>query len=158
MSCGSGCGVPRVVTLSTGGGPAKKYDCIFNVATSAFTGAFGTASAIGWESNDQGVVTCLGGTFFVQDGINKNFGFGIYDGDRMTWADADGYLPAQITSFDSSGAEIAITEFADKLVIDSRPMSRCTAESQSTTRPATSSWPIPKRVREWWCSKLLPTL
>ena len=58
-SCGSGCGVPRVVTLSTGSGPAKKYDCVFNVATSAYTGAFGTASAIGWESNDQGVVTHL---------------------------------------------------------------------------------------------------
>jgi hypothetical protein len=119
-SCGSGCGVPRVVTLSTGSGPAKKYDCIFNVATSAYTGAFGTASAIGWESNDQGVVTCLGGTFFVQDGINKNFGFGIYNGTPTTWTDADGYLPAQITSFDSSGAEVAITEFADKLIIDSR--------------------------------------
>ena len=113
-SCGSGCGVPRVVTLSTGSGPAKKYDCVFNVATSAYTGAFGTASAIGWESNDQGVVTCLGGTFFVQEGINKDFGFGIYDGTPTTWTDADGYLPAQITSFDSSGAEVVITEFADK--------------------------------------------
>ena len=69
-SCGPSCSTPpRVLTLSSGSGPAKKYDCAFNVATSAFTGAFGTASAIGWEGNDQGVVTCLGGTFYVQDGI-----------------------------------------------------------------------------------------
>jgi len=62
-------------------------------------------------------VTCLGGTFFVQDGINRNFGFGIYDGAPMTWADAGGYLPAQVTTFRISGATVSITEFADKVVL-----------------------------------------
>ena len=90
--------------LPAGGGLARKYDCTYNVSTDAFTGAYGTASAIGWEGNEQGVVTCLGGTFFVQDGIYKNFGFGIYDGAPTTWTDADGYLPAQITTFRRSGA------------------------------------------------------
>ena len=80
-------------------GPASTYDCALNVTTDAFTGADGTASAIGWEGNYQGVVTCLGGTFFVQDGIYQNYGFGIYDGAPTTWTDADGYLPAQITTF-----------------------------------------------------------
>jgi len=59
----------------------------------------------------------LGGTFFVQDGINRNFGFGIYDGAPMTWADAGGYLPAQVTTFRISGATVSITEFADKVVL-----------------------------------------
>ena len=102
---------------STSGGPAAKYDCSFNVTTDAFTGAYGTASAIGWEGNHQGVVTCLGGTFLVQDDIYKNYGFGIYNGARMTWADADGYLPAQVTSFTRSGAHVAITEFCDRVVV-----------------------------------------
>jgi hypothetical protein len=110
------------VTVTKGvGGPAPAYDCAFNSETDAFTGANGTASAIGWEGNGQGVVTCLGGTFFLQDGIGQNIGFGIYTGTPTTWTDADGYLPAQITSFQTSGAAVSITEFADRLVLGGHP-------------------------------------
>ena len=54
---------------TVGPGPAIKYDCALTVrpAADAFTGADGTASEIGWEGNQQGVVTCLGGVFFIQD-------------------------------------------------------------------------------------------
>jgi hypothetical protein len=117
--------VPRpagasAATSATGqdaGGPAKKYQCAFNVYTDAFTGAYGTASDIGWEGNGEGVVTCLGGSFAVLDGIYKQFGFGIYTGTRTTWADAQGYLPAQITTFPHAGAIVTITEFADRVVL-----------------------------------------
>ncbi len=102
---------------TTGGGPATKFDCAFNLNTDAFTGAYGTASEIGWEGNSQGVVTCLGGTFVIQEGIVRDFGFGIYSGTPTTWSDADGYLPAQITTFRRAGAVVSITEFADKLVL-----------------------------------------
>ncbi len=108
---------PSAVPRPSGGGPAKQYDCTYNTSTEAFTGAYATASAIGWEGNDQGVVTCLGGTFYVQNGIDRNYGFGLYNGTTTTWTDADGYLPAQITTFHDSGATVAITEFADKIVI-----------------------------------------
>ena len=110
-----------------GSGPASKYDCSLTVrpADAAYTGADGTASEIGWEGNRQGVVTCLGGVFFIQDvlyenygiGFGKNYGFGIYDGGPTTWTDADGYLPAQITSFSRDGARVWITEFCDKVVV-----------------------------------------
>jgi hypothetical protein len=64
------------------------------------------------------VVTCLGGTFVVQYGIlYQDFGFGLYGGQRTTWTDADGYLPAQITTFRTAGAVVSITEFADRVVI-----------------------------------------
>jgi len=108
---------PDPAQLTTGTGPAAQYDCTFNSNTDAFTGAFGTASAIGWEQNHQGVVTCLGGTFYVQDGISRDFGFGIYDGAPTTWVDADGYLPAQVTTFSRSGCTVSITEFADEVTI-----------------------------------------
>jgi hypothetical protein len=108
---------PSPLVLTTGSGPASKYDCSFNLSTDAFTGAYATASEIGWAGNHQGVVTCLGGTFLVQNGINRQFGFGIYNGSQTKWADADGYLPAQITGFRRSGAMVTITEFADKLVL-----------------------------------------
>jgi hypothetical protein len=105
-----------VVPAATGG-PASRFDCVFNVNTDAFTGAYGSASAIGWLGNQQGVVTCLGGTFVVQDGIYRDYGFGIYNGSRTTWSDVDGYLPAQVTTFRRPGVVVAITEFADQVSI-----------------------------------------
>jgi hypothetical protein len=99
------------------GGPTPKYDCNFTGTNDARTGAYQSASAIGWEGNHQGVVTCLGGVFLVQDGLYQNYGFGIYHGEKMTWVDADGYLPAQITTFHRDGAEVAITEYCDRVVI-----------------------------------------
>ena len=100
------------------GGPSAQFACHYNETTEAYTGADGTASAIGWEGNFEGVVTCLGGSFYVQDDIYRDFGFGIYDGGPTTWVDADGYLPAQITTFRRFGATVTITEFADELMID----------------------------------------
>ena len=109
---------------STPGGPQAAYRCSFNVNTDAFTGADGTASAIGWLGDHNSVITCLGGTFVVQDGpggLFQNDGFGVYDGQRATWADADGYLPAQVTTFEDRGATVAITEFADEIVLGDHP-------------------------------------
>ncbi len=110
-----------------GSGPASKYDCALSIrpADADYTGIDGTASEIGWEGNHQGVVTCLGGDFYIQDtlikndaiGFGTNYGFGIYDGGPTTWTDADGYLPAQITSFHRDGAKVSITEFCDKVVL-----------------------------------------
>jgi hypothetical protein len=114
-------GVTPQARVTTGGGASSKYQCSFNVSTDAFTGAYGTASAIGWEGNAAGVTTCLGGSFVVQDGINKQFGFGIYTGTPTTWADADGYLPAQVTTFGHSGARVTVTEFADRVVLGGHP-------------------------------------
>jgi hypothetical protein len=102
--------LPRVV-------PGKS-NCAPSAANDAVTGAYGTASAIGWAGNEHGVVTCLGARFFVQGGIDKAFGFGIYAGGPTTWVDADGYLPAQTTSFRRRGIAVAITEFADRVALD----------------------------------------
>jgi len=98
----------------------QKSDCAPNAANDAITGSFATASAIGWAGNAHGVVTCLGGRFFVPGDINRAFGFGIYGGGPTTWVDAYGYLPAQATSFHRAGAAVTITEFADRVVIGGR--------------------------------------
>ncbi len=127
--CVSGGGVASDATPSvaptTSAGPQQAYRCTFNVDTDAFTGAYGTASAIGWLGDHNSVVTCLGGTFVVQDGpdgLFQNYGFGIYRGQQITWADAGGYLPAQVTTFTiQSGATVSITEFADRTVVGDDP-------------------------------------
>ena len=110
---------------ATAPGPRPQYRCSFNVNTDAFTGAYGTASAIGWLGDHNSVITCLGGTFVVQngpDGYFDNYGFGIYDGQRTTWADAGGYLPEQVTTFDTNtNATVAITEFADQVTLGGNP-------------------------------------
>jgi hypothetical protein len=105
-------------------GPAPAYRCSFNVNTDAFTGANGTASAIGWLGDHNSVITCLGATFVVQDGpggLFQQYGFGVYDGQRTTWRDADGFLPAQVTTFGDHGASVSITEFADEVTLGGSP-------------------------------------
>ena len=108
----------------TGADPGSAYRCTFDVNTDAFTGANGTASAIGWLGDHNSVITCLGGTFVVQDGpggLFQGYGFGIYRGQRTTWADAGGFLPAQVTTFADQGATVSITEFADRVVLGGAP-------------------------------------
>ena len=126
--------VSDIGLTTTGSGPASKYDCALSIrpAADAFTGADGTASEIGWEGNQQGVVTCLGGVFSsLRTAFYQNYGFGIYDGAPTTWTDADGYLPAQITSFSRNGARVSITEFADRVVVSvATPLSPSTAGSR----------------------------
>ncbi len=105
-------------------GPAPAYRCTFNVNTDAFTGANGTAGAIGWLGDHNSVITCLGATFVVQDGPGGLFqqdGFGVYDGQRATWGDAGGFLPAQVTTFGDHGASVSITEFADQVTLGGSP-------------------------------------
>ncbi len=124
-SAAAGAGPAALGTTTVPPGPNSHHDCSFNVNTDAFTGAYGTASAIGWAGDHSSVITCLGGTFVVQDGPDgffKQYGFGIYDGQRTTWADAGGYLPEQVTTFRmTTGATVAITEFADELSLGGSP-------------------------------------
>ena len=81
------------------------------------TGPGVDVSAIGWLGNNEGAVACLGGSFYVQNGINTTYGFGVYNSSPTTWTNADGYLPALVTSFTSGGALVSITNFGDRVVI-----------------------------------------
>src|SRR5271154_1534545 len=51
------------------------------------------ASAIGWFGNGQGATACLGGSFYVPNGIDTTYGFGLYNDSPTTWANAGGDLP-----------------------------------------------------------------
>src|SRR5215469_9438626 len=79
------------------------------------------SSAIGWLGDGQGANACLGGSFYVPNGINTTYGFGVYNSSPTTWTNADGYLPALITSFTSGGAKVSITNFGDRVVIGGNP-------------------------------------
>jgi hypothetical protein len=112
---------------------APPYSCAPNGPAGSQTvyGTFGDASVIGWAGNSQGVVACLGGSFWVDtsgpDGgpgsastaavTGTTYGYGVYDDSATTWANADGYLPALVTSFHRDGAAISITNFGDDVTI-----------------------------------------
>ena len=112
---------------------APPYSCAPNGPAGSQTvyGTFGDASVIGWAGNSQGVVPCLGGSFWVDtsgaDGgpgsastaavTGTTYGYGIYDDSSTTWTNADGYLPALVTGFHRDGAAISITNFGDDVTI-----------------------------------------
>ena len=62
-------------------------------------------------------MACLGGSFYVQDGLNSTYGYGVYDNTRTTWVNAGGYLPALVSTFRRGGAEVSITNFGDELSV-----------------------------------------
>jgi hypothetical protein len=112
---------------------AAPYNCVPNGPAGSQTvyGTFGDASVIGWAGNSQGVVACLGGSFWVDTSgasggpgsastaavTGTTYGYGIYDDSPTTWVNADGYLPALVTTFHRDGATIAITNFGDQVSI-----------------------------------------
>src|SRR5580658_4030615 len=94
----------------------RPYTCAPGV-NDAIQGTYGDAAAIGWAGNDEGVVACLGGSFYVQGALHRTYGYGVYDDSRTTWTNLDGYLPALVTSFHRFGAAISITNFGDELTL-----------------------------------------
>ncbi len=111
--------------------PAPPYSCAPNGPPGSQTvyGTFGDSSVIGWAGNSQGVVACLGGSFWVDTGTNgpgsgstapvtgTTYGYGVYDDSPTTWANSGGYLPALVTTFHRDGAQISITNFGDQVSI-----------------------------------------
>jgi hypothetical protein len=75
-----------------------------------------TAAAIGWAGNDQAVVACLGGSFVVKN-TGQIYGYGVYDASPTTWVNAEGYLPALVTSFHRDGATVSISNLGDRISI-----------------------------------------
>ena len=112
---------------------APPYNCSPNGPAGSQTvyGTFGDAGVIGWAGNSQAVVACLGGSFWVDtsgpDGgpgsastaavTGATYGYGVYDDSQTTWANADGYLPALVTTFHRDGATVSVTNFGDDVSI-----------------------------------------
>jgi hypothetical protein len=126
-AAGSGGSSPRASTAQV---TAPPYSCAPNGPAGSQTiyGTFGDASVIGWTGNSEAVVACLGGSFFVTSAngpgsgstaavTGTTYGYGIYDDSPTTWANADGYLPALVTTFHRDGARISITNFGDQVTI-----------------------------------------
>ena len=101
------------------GHAGSPYPCSTSNNTQ-FQSASGLAvdvSAIGWLANGEGAVACLGGSFYVQNGIDTTYGYGVYNYSPTTWSNADGYLPALVTGFTDHGAHVSITNFGDRVVL-----------------------------------------
>jgi len=112
-------GAAAAGAASASASTAPPYPCPAGGGPNFTTGT--DSSAIGWLGNNQGANACLGGSFYVPNGINTLYGFGVYNSSPTTWTNADGYLPALVTSFTSAGAKVSITNFGDRVVIGGNP-------------------------------------
>lgn len=100
--------------------PPAPYPCGIT-ATQAIAGTFGDAGLIGWKADHDGVVACLGGSFYVRDGKDATYGYGVYDNSPTSWTLAGGYLPASVTRFHRAGATVTITNFGDRVGLGGHP-------------------------------------
>ena len=112
---------PAIAAPTAAAPTAAAPACDTSTATEYAQGK--TAAAIGWAGNDQAVVACLSGAF-VAKSTGQTYGYGAYDGSATaatTWVNAEGYLPALVTSFHRDGAAISITNFGDRVTIGGHP-------------------------------------
>src|ERR1700729_1628883 len=112
-------GAAASASASVGASSGAPYPCPAGGGPNFTSGV--DASAIGWLGNGQGATACLGGSFYVPHGIDTTYGFGVYNDSPTTWTNADGYLPALVTSFTAGGARVSITNFGDRVVIGGHP-------------------------------------
>jgi hypothetical protein len=112
-------GAAAVGAVSASASSPVPYPCPAGGGSGFTTGT--DSSAIGWLANGQGANACLGGSFYVPNGIDTTYGFGVYNSSPTTWTNADGYLPALVTGFTSGGAKVSITNFGDRVVIGGNP-------------------------------------
>lgn len=100
--------------------PAQPYGCGIT-GNGTIAGTFGDAGLIGWQADKDGVVACMGGSFYVRDGKDLTLGYGVYNNAPTTWTLADGYLPASVTRFARAGARVTITNFGDRVSVGGHP-------------------------------------
>ncbi|MGI9092497.1 MAG: hypothetical protein ACR2FF_03440 [Mycobacteriales bacterium] len=111
-------GITAAVSPAASGGvtPPQPYSCGVN-GSGTISGTFGDAGLIGWQGDKDGVVACLGGSFYVRDGKDATYGYGVYDNAPTTWGLSGGYLPAAVTGFHRAGAAVTITNFGDDVTV-----------------------------------------
>ena len=123
--------VQAVPGVAAGAAANAAYPCGTSTTTEYAQGT--SAAAIGWAGNDQAVVACLGGSFVVKN-TGQLYGYGVYDGSRTSWVNAEGYLPALVTSFHRGGADISITNFGDRISIGGKAFVAVYSRVQVTNR------------------------
>jgi hypothetical protein len=121
----------EAIPVAASGATGTAYPCGTSTTTEYAQGT--SAAAIGWAGNDQAVVACLGGSFVVKN-TGQLYGYGIYDASRTSWVNAEGYLPALVTSFHRGGADISITNFGDKISIGGHAFVAVYSRVQVTNR------------------------
>jgi hypothetical protein len=136
----------------------RSYGTNFPVPNDPYGFGFANQSVIGWEGNWYAPFAYLSGSYFARGvpahykprgttycGAMYSFGivaFGLAAGQAppagsVSWAMADGYLPALTTSFTRNNVAISITDFADKVTIGDSPVevvyTRVTARNNGTS-------------------------
>ena len=74
---------------------------------------------IGWEADKDGVIASYDGSFYVRDGRNERFQFGIFNNPAsLKWYNNEGYLPCLVTEFERDGATVRISNFGDQVTLN----------------------------------------
>lgn len=74
---------------------------------------------IGWDGDKDGVLAYMDGSFYVRDGKNTTYSFGIYNNpSSVKWYNDWGYLPCLITEFTRDNCTVRICNFGDRVTIN----------------------------------------
>ena len=136
---------PMPVNICQDSSLPRDYGTNFPTPSDPFGFGFANQTAIGWEGNYYAPFAYLSGSYFAR-GVPQTYqaggkgttlcggmySFGVYTyglaagqapaAGSVQWTEADGYLPAMITSFTRNNVAVSITDFANEQSIGGVPV------------------------------------
>jgi len=121
------------------------------VYTPASSGNGPFSGIIGWEADKDAVIAFSDGSYYIRDGKNTTYSFGIFDNPAsLKWYNSEGYLPCLVTEFERQDATIRIMNFGDRITVHGKDyvaiFSRVIVENHSSTILDLSPRPSPGLV------------
>jgi len=78
-------------------------------------------SLIGWDGDDDGIISYIDGSYYIRADRNITCSFGIYnDPVSLKWYNEEGYLPCLVTEFEKNGCTVKIKNFGDKVTVNGK--------------------------------------
>jgi len=111
----------------------------------------GLTSSFGWEGDKDAPIAFIDGSYRLRDHGNAIITFGVPDiPGKISWTNAEGYLPAFVSTYSKAGLDYTIQSFADEATVGGNRFevaySRMTVKNttaQSAALPRVSSELVP---------------
>lgn len=108
-----------------------------------FTSDPGLVSSFGWEGDRHAPIAYIDGSYLLRDRDKLMVTFGVPEiPGKISWRNAEGYLPAFISSFSKRGLDVTIQSFSDDATVDGNRF-EIAYSRMTTTNTTESELPLP---------------
>ena len=104
----------------------------------------GLVSSFGWEGDHHAPIASIDGSYRLRDHDNLTITFGVPDiPGTIDWRNAEGYLPAFVSTYSKGGLRHSVQSFADEVVVGGKRF-EVAYSRMTTTNTTTGALPLPR--------------